>query len=313
MIDNKLNDHKLIIYIDGTYPMFSDRLIKIINNSEVELKSLKLPRRRIDSLNWLYSIWKSEARIVHFIWGTHHPLVYIMLKVLGKKIIIQWIGSDVTDAISIRKSRFGVFRFLMRRIAYNMADMHLADFQPLADQLKTLGISARVLSLVPDIKYLDKRLIWPDGNRAFVYLPETRQKFYGGEIIFRLAQSSPDIEFLITSNTGHHAPCLPNVRYMGYVDDLESIWKQTKVYIRLTEHDGLSHTVIEALSRGKHVIWSYEYPFCYLAHSCEEARDALRDILVQNRPNIEGMNYIKSQFNLSKISQDYLNIYLKLS
>lgn len=307
---SQFDKDKVTVCIDSSCPVFTKRLIKLMASSGVRAKEFTLPKRKGELLGWAWNLWRSEAKIIHYLWGTDHPLIYIIPKLLGKKVIIHWIGSDVMHAASDKGS---AFQTLLQKIAYKMVDSHLADFEPSVEELKSLGIEAKVVPLMPDMPLLQEDITWPVEDRVFVYLPETRQEFYGSEIIFRLAEEMPDINFLITRHSGEGTPQLPNIKYLGWVEDIETVWRQVKVYLRLTKHDGLSHTVIEALARGKHVIWSYEFPHCHRAQTFEEARDTLRNILRQNQPNIKGMNCVRSQFEPSKIAerlrQGYLSVF----
>jgi len=310
MSRHKFDENKLSVYVGPTNSVFSERLIKVTANSGVSLKGFTLPKRKSsDVLGWAWKLKRSKSKIVHYLWGSYHPLIYIIPKLLGRKVIIHWIGSDVMDATSNKE---GSFYTLLQKIAYRMVDMHLADFEPLVDELKLLGVHATVVPLAPDIPLLQEGVTWPSEDKVFVYLPETRQEFYGSDIVFHLAQELPDVGFLITRHSGEGAPQLPNIKYLGWVDDMETVWREIKVYLRLTKHDGLSHTVIEALARGKHVIWTYEYAFCHRARTFQEAKDALRNILRQNQPNIEGMSYARSQFEPAKIVENFEQKYLEV-
>lgn len=302
------NDHPISIYIDpNPNPLFSERVIDVLSSSGIRTQKLYLPKKKSEIFKWSLALIKSKTKIIHYFWGSYHPFIYIIPKLLGKKVIIHWIGSDVLDAISNHK-RKGTY-WLLQKIAYKIVDSHLADFQPLADELESLGIKASLIPLIPDLPLFQENISWPVENNVFVYLPETRHEFYGSDIIFQLAEEMTDINFFITRHSGKNAPFLPNIKYYPWVDDLEAIWEQTKVYIRLTKHDGLSHTVIEALARGKHVIWSYEFPYCYQAKTFKEAKYALREIFTQNQPNIGGVNYVQSEFQPFKISKLLKTIY----
>ena len=303
-----MNRRKLIVSLDASLPIFGKRLTRVMAGLAIETEELTIPSWKdgvLGLLGWAWKVYRSKSQIVHYLFGSYHPLIYIIPKLLGKKVIVQWIGSDVMDITSNKEG-------LLRKIAYRMVDLHLADFAPLADELEPLGINATVISLPPDIPLVRKDIAWSIENRVFVYMPEASQELYGSKIVFRLLKEMPDIEFLITRHSGKDAPELPNVKYLGWVDDIESIWGQVKIYLRSNKHDGLSHTVVEALARAKHVIWSYEYPYCHQAHTFEEARDAIRDILEKNHPNIDGMNYVYERFEPSRLAQDYRCIYLEV-
>ena len=304
-----LAGNQVSVLIDcTTVPVFSARLVKLLSNSGAKVEELALPKSTSDVFKWFWKL-KRGPKVVHYLSGDRHPLIYIVSRLLGKKVIIHWIGTDVMNATCNTK---GAFSILLSKVAYRMADMHLADFQPLANELRPLGIDAIVVPLVPDIHSLQEDITWPSEDVALVYLPEWRPEFFGSGIVFRLAEELPEIKFLVVAHSGEGAPQLPNIKYLGWVDDMETVWKQVKVYLRLTKHDGLSHTVVEALARAKHVTWSYEFPYCHQARTLEQAKDALTHIFKRNEPNIPGMHYVYSQFEPSKLVRDYKNIYLQI-
>jgi len=297
----------ITIYIDSSLPVFSSRLVQMMEGSGIHLKELPIPKNRWYVLLWAWKLFRSKIKIIHYLYfGEHHPLIYIISKLLGKTVLVHWIGTDVLYATTNTSNWFGA---LLRKLAYKMTDQHLAVFEPLANELKPLGIQAKVISLPPNIPPMKEDITWPTGNCVFVYLPEERQKFYGSDITFSLIKEMPDVKFVIAAHSGKNAPQLPNVEYLGWTQDIEYVWKRTKVYLRLTKHDGLSHTVVEALARAKHVIWSCEFPCSYQAHSFNEAKEALVDIFSKNKPNINGMNYVYANFQSLKLTQDYKKIY----
>ena len=151
MPQRKSDENKLAVYIDSSSPMFSDRLIKVMNNSEIKAEKLAPPKGKLNVLGWAWRLRRSKPKIVHYLWGGHHPLIYMIPKLLGKKVIVHWIGSDVLHATSNRE---GTFNTLLQKIAYKTVDMHLVDFEPLANELKLLGIEAKVVPLMPDIPLL---------------------------------------------------------------------------------------------------------------------------------------------------------------
>jgi len=309
MCKRRFNERELTVYIDRTNPVFAERLIKLMTDSGVSAQAFALPKRRSELLGWTCRLKRSKPILIHYLWGNHGHLIYIISKLAGKKIIIHWIGTDVVCATSYKK---WTYHGILRKIAYRIADLHLVDFEPLAVELRSLGIEAEVIPLVPDMPPPVEDVVWPREDRLFVDLPETELELYGGDTIFKLTQELPDIEFLIARHSGRGAPSLPNVKYLGYVDNLEPIWKQVKVYLRLTKHDGLAHGVVEALARGRHVVWSQSLPYCHKASTFEEALDVIRSILRQNQPNIDGMHYARSEFDPLRIAENLKRAYLKV-
>jgi len=299
---------KIPVYINPE-PIFFDILRSKLNKVDIDVRELAFPKGKIDLLRWAWKLGMSKPEIVHYVGGYHHPIIYIIPKFLGKRVIVHWMGTDVLYATT---NRAITPTNLLRRVAYKVVDLHLAVFEPLANELKSMGINARVVPLIPDMALSPEDTTWLSENAILVYLPEGREEFYGGSIAFGLAEELPDLRFLIVGNSGKGMPQLANIEFLGWVN-LSTVWKRVKVYLRLTKHDGQAGMVLEALARGKQVIWSYEYPFCHQARTIEQARVALKDILDNNQPNTQAMDWAQRTFDPSKIAQTYRNIYLGIS
>jgi len=298
---------KMAVYINSEL-IFFDILRSELHKLEIEVQELVFPKGKIDLLRLAWKLGRSDTRIVHSLWGYHHPMIYIVSRFLGKRVIVHWIGTDVLYATT---NRAITPTNLLRRVAYKVVDLHLADFEPLASELKSIGINAQVMPLIPNMTLSPEDATWPSENAILVYLPKGREEFYGGSMVFRLAEELPNLRFLIVANSGKGLPQLSNIEFLGWVN-LSTVWKRVKVYLRLTKHDGQAKLVIEALARGKQVIWSYEYPFCHKARTIEEAKGALRNILDSNQPNTQAMDWAQRTFDPSKMAQAYRNIYLGL-
>lgn len=299
-----MRKNNIAVYISDEY--FANRMVKILNENNVSVEKLVIPKHKREVISYIVKLLDPRIKVVHYIYGGYNPVVYIIPKLLGKKVIIHWVGTDVLSA-----NRKGIYGFF-QKIAYKIADRHLTDFELLARELSLIGIKAQVVQLIPNLQ-IPKSDYWPKENSVYIYLPEWRHKFYGSDIIFRLIEEMPHINFLITAHSGKDAPNLPNVKYFGYIDNLDfAIWKNVKVYLRLTKHDGLSHSVIEALSNKKYVIWSFEYPHCFKANTLEEVKTCLNKIFNIDKPNFEGFNYVKQEFNLQKLVTCLKGVYFDL-
>ena len=306
MRQNNFENNRLIVCIDCSLPVFSGRLIRVLADLGIKTEALVLSEGKLKALKNLSGLLGSKSKIVHFLYGGYPPLVYIIPKLFGKKVIVHWIGTDVLDASSQKRKR------LFWGMAHGIVSLHLTDFEPLAEELKSLRIDAAVISLVPDVFTSQENIAWPTDNRVLAYMPEKRPEFYGSNLVFQLAEELADLKFLVIGHSGKGAPQLPNVQYLGVIDNLEPVWQQTKIYLRLTKHDGLSNMVLEALARGRHVIWSQKFPHCYYARTLEEARNAVQNILKLDKPNIEGTQYARAEFDPLKIGQVIKQKYLEL-
>ena len=74
----------------------------------------------------------------------------------------------------------------------------------------------------------------------------------------------------------------------------------------------MPQALIEALTRGKYVIWSNEFPHCLRARSLPDARKALEIALARDHPNGAGMEYARQEFEPLRIAHDLKYKYLEL-
>ena len=287
-------------------PAFTPLIIKHIEKHNISFEKI-VNRTNIKSIfTWLFALIKQKATISHYLMGYYYWFFYIIPKILGKTVILHWIGTDVYRMTMLKKNH--KLWWKIRVWLLNRLDKHLVVSHALADELELAGIKADVVPLIPNLKK-DYKITFPKKHKIFVYLPEHRVKFYGGDIVFKLAKEFNYIEFLITKHSGKDAPQLSNIKYFSWVDDIETIWNEITIYLRITEHDGLSHTILEALNRGKHVIWSQKFPHCYHATNYEEAKTALQQALQQTTINQAGIDFIEKEYNVEKLTQNFVDLY----
>ncbi|MBA7620195.1 hypothetical protein ES703_27540 [subsurface metagenome] len=114
------------------------------------------------------------------------------------------------------------------------------------------------------------------------------------------------------SGAGKGQKNLSNVKYLGWQDDMEPIYKQTTVLLRVPKHDGLSLMVLEALARGRQVIWTNKFPFCYYVHSYVDVKNALLQIKEHQVLNYRGARYVIETLNEETIITRLIEIYKSL-
>lgn len=301
---------KLKVLVDMGELHFSEMLVSALGNIGIETDRLCRPDRsfQLDNFRrfamWGAKLLTSRAQIVHYIGGDFPLPFYAIPRLLGKKVVVHWIGTDSLKA-STRKLSW------TDRLSFRLINLHLAQAPHLAAELDTIGINAKVIPLVPNEPVPDPILL---GTDVCIYLPEDKLFTYNANATFQLIQEMPDVNFLVLANSGKQAPAFPNVSYFNWMtrQKMESIWMRTKVLLRLTLHDGMPVTIIEALLRGRYVIWTYAFPFCSQVNSNHEAKIAIRAVLAQTELNTKGQEYAQVAFAptkmAEKIKQEYANI-----
>lgn len=281
------------VLVDTSQLLFPERLVELLCGEGMSARLFVPPKSKfsLEPIRWTLRLWRDKANIIHFLWGDSYVLLYSIPRLLGKKVVIHWVGTDV---LHVKKKP------LVREIIKRVANLHLAVSPWLVDELREIGIKATVIPLIPT--YLPKvDITWPSDKFVHVYLPEGKEEFYGAEDTFNLARQMPNVKFLITANSGKGMPQLPNITYLGWIEDMEIVWSKVRVYLRLTEHDGMPLMVIEALQRGKYVVWSYEFPYCIKAESFESTKKSLITALEHSELNKEGIEYARHTFDPSVV------------
>jgi len=229
---------------------------------------------------------------------------YIFAKLFRKKNICHWIGTDVFEILNDEnlKKKFNLIN--------KFIDINVAVTENLIFELKTLGIDSK---LMPVVSNLDSINVVPFSKNfsVFTYIPENRLEFYNYDVILELIKNNPDIKFFVIANSGKGLHKYDNVEYVKWCDDVIKYYYQSTVILRIPKHDGLSLTVLEALSCGRQVIWNFPFPYCHYSPPDFNSIQNILDELKKNPLlNVEGSRYVKEKFSLSKIvKNDLFNLY----
>jgi glycosyltransferase involved in cell wall biosynthesis len=206
-------------------------------------------------------------------------------------VLVVWAGTDVQIAA---EHPFDLA--VTKRRGYD----NVAVAPWLVDELHTLGISAQTLS-VGAVEAVDAIAPLPPAFRVMTYLPEPRRRFYGEERVYAIAGRMPDVEFVVLGPGDKNPNAPENVTFAGHVDDVAARIDASTLLLRLTEHDGASVLVLETLARGRHVIWTHEYPGVHAVNNTAEALSALENLHAAYRrgelgPNVEGLEFVRRNF-----------------
>ena len=129
----------------------------------------------------------------------------------------------------------------------------------LAHELETEGLPDVELAPWTYVEMPDDIPGFSEPFTVVAYTPQDRLDFYGIAFIVELARRLGDVRFELLATTLRDG-LPPNVRTLGWVEDMDSVFRRATVLIRPVMHDGLANMVIEALAYGRYVLWSYEMP-----------------------------------------------------
>lgn len=221
-----------------------------------------------------------------------------------KKLILQWQGTDVLLAMERKKN--GTIDRKYIDYAHNFIDSEW-----LFDEVKSLNVPVEYLYF----KSVTVQSCTEKYERTAVvsYVAESRQKFYGIQKITDIARVFPEIDFHLYGLTTADFPTTPNVYFHGWVtpEIFAKRLKETPIFLRLTEHDGFSVSVIEALAYGCEVIMSLPFDLTHLATKTEDAIEKMKTVIstIEARemtPNQALIEAVKLRFNPEILANNYI-------
>jgi hypothetical protein len=222
-----------------------------------------------------------------------------------RPVVVHWVGTDVPIAAA-EHERGNLSRRAVER------PLHWCDAAWLADELAEIGIGAQ-LAVLPVVGLgAGSPPPLPGQFRVLLYLPvdDYDREVFDMDTILALPHAFPDVSFILVPSTADTlpGPLPPNLELPGW-QPLGPIYERTSVYVRLTHHDGISFSVLEALSRGRHVIWTYPIPGGIRASGSEAVREAVAALHAAHREgqlalNVEGMEHARSTYDPQRLARD---------
>lgn len=238
-------------------PLFSERLAT--NLSKYDKKNSYI------YLNTYYSKWdKIRARFLipsaDLVYSINGSLmtsrVFDLALAKNVPLIMNWVGTDVLK--SAEAKRKGI-----HRQDYIEKAIHYCEVDWIRMELNELGVKAEIVNFAVFDKKFEPRI--PQNEfTVLAYIPSERSDFYGlGEFV-KMATGHPEIRFLIAGGNESEFGTLPdNVKALGWVKDMDTAFDESHVCVRYPEHDGLSNFILEAMARGKEVLYKYNFEHCW--------------------------------------------------
>ncbi len=288
---------KKLVLIIGL-PLFAKRLAKELQQFDRGNSYLSLDTyyNLGDKLKFLFYIFKAD--VVYSINGTLNKSLALDLAFkLKKRVVMHWVGSDVSNAIEqYQKGNY---------LEHYLKAEHLTDASWLSEELSEIGIKAKVQYISAYAKQ-ERVEDFSTEFAVLVYIPENRAKFYGVETILELAAKFPSVKFLLVGSNKPKSHSLENISYLGWVDNISEYIKKSVVAIRFIEHDGLSQFVLEALSKGRYVLYNYQLRGTTYTPTFDSLCEALSklEIAFEGKKlelNFKGLIAIEKDFNQLKV------------
>jgi hypothetical protein len=280
-----------------------------------------------DEIDARWMPWPSTFRErFRFMWMVAHPglvvrvgmpfefesetnrLWLLLLRVLPRlRGVNYWTGSDVM----LYKERLAAGLVGRAEESAIRLMRHFAGSEHLREELAEVGVDARtVILLSPERDVPDLPPPFPKcfGVVAYLHEPQDRFDFYGGPAIFSAAEALPDASFAIVGSADSDAREAPdNVHYLGRVEDMDPVYEQSVVLVRMVRHDGVPSAMVEeAMVFGRHVVYSFIWPHTeFVAFGDEDGLIAvLRDLRDKFAAGTLGLNIAGREFTLQDWDPD---------
>lgn len=217
--------------------------------------------------------------------------LHFAARLLRKPRVIHWVGSDIAGLNEHPQ---------LRSLLSTPKVVHLAEVAWTAEQLRAYGFEPRIAPLPP--RHHDSRCLpLPKQFTIMLYVPRTRSDFYGRRSFERLMQrlQGEPIRYVIVGGGKLDAPASADVVNLGWRDNLYDVYEDVSLLIRYTPHDGLSLMVLEALSFGRHVLWTQQFPYVHTIASYSDMESEVRALLALHRKG-----ELRSQLSASQMVAD---------
>jgi hypothetical protein len=216
-----------------------------------------------------------------------------------KKVVMHWIGSDVSIALD---------KFSTQKINNKYVNLitHYCEVSWIQSELISIGVEADIVTIASVKNAKIEELKSPFS--IFTYVGKGREKFYGIDWLISLAFDFPDIPIVVAGISNYYeiSKMPSNIQFVGWVDNMSDYYKKSSIYLRLTKHDGLAFSVIEALSFARHVGYTKKYPGTVNLESYEDLKKFVGELyskmlLGDLKPNEFGCDFVGENHIESKV------------
>lgn len=240
-------------------------------------------------------------------------MIFLTLaKLTRTKVFLEWIGTDVEN---LGKRKSGLVGKLFDLFAINLCECSWLKYE-----LETYNVRAIVGPFITFSSLFEKSGVGeieknevsdPNQVQLVTYAREGREDIYSLIEICEVVNDMSNITLNVLGHRGEGFENMKNVIFHGWVGagDVRAIYNRSDVFIRMTKHDGLSYSVLEALSYGLQVIFSYRYPCTHLATNKEELKVHIDRLLREKTDgvclyNYNGIGHIRDTYVVGQVAEN---------
>jgi len=303
---------RIKISVCGCTPEIVKIVYDILNKMELFEVIISDDFRHSDIIYWIYGKGPSIKKFFP-VWIKKNPII-----------INHWIGSDVLGEIKknqehgIPRIRNSIEDYVHYRKWKNGGLINLSAAPWLYDELSKLHIYATYLPITTiDVQELETLDSPREKDIDFLcYVPFRSFDFYGGDKIVKLAQRWQNYTFLLVIPDLDEIPPgfiekMPkNVIVSQKVtrSQMFEFYKRSKFFIRYTQHDAVSLSVLESLYFNLQVLWTYDFPFTKKIKTEEILSDSIPDLVRNWHPNEGSRVFIIENFSTERFRENFVRI-----
>lgn len=295
-------------------PYHGEKISQVLEQSNLNCKIEKLSKNPI---KYIRTILSSDVFFLVFAHTSYKFIIFFLIPawLLKKRLYIEWIGSDVLDLMQSKRRN-------LKGKLFNRLAVNLCECQWICDELKDCGVTAKVGPYISFSTLFKKQITLKKEspstaiNKNFIcttYAGQGRESLYSIPEIIEVVKDMQYVELHILGHNGENQPRFKNVFFHGWVsqDEVLKIYNKTDLFIRFTKHDGLSYSVLEAMSLGLNVAYSYNLPETFLLKSKDSLKEIIEKLNMKKNEtgdisNNKAKNYIYKNFIENKTSENNL-------
>lgn len=250
-----------------------------------------------------------HVRIVHALNAVANLRWLTWFRLHGRRVVLHWIGASDYQRLA---SMSAIRRAAVRANIALLGATHLIDSPELAEDLARFGFHGEVIRLLPPSVNSSPTPL-PAKPAALTYWSDARADFYGRPIVYQMARRFSDVPFRVAGAAERDPEAPPNVEFIGFVADLDPWYRKSSVLIRLPEYDSVSAMVLEAMARGRDVIYSKPFPHARQAVDEAGAVAAMQQHVDAYALNQAGADHVASLYDPREQADRLVQHYAELT
>jgi len=216
--------------------------------------------------------------------GMYSKIGLNVLKKHKSLAVVIWRGSDI---ISSKKRLESVIKIMK----HNKNIKHIAISNFIKKDLDAVKVPYKFIPITGS--NLENFEACPLGDDVYIYAPNTRYNFYGGNYLDQI-KGKCRFKINVSRSSNFYTK-----------EELERVYRASFIGLRLTEHDGIANQVIEMGLMGRKCIHNGNQPNCIAWKNSEDILNAIEEEskhIGKTRQNV--IDQIKKYVN---IGDDWLN------